>query len=189
MRQQAGMERAREVIEEVGAEFDQRFGRAYGLVDAYYMDDAETAVIILGSEAGRAKGIVDELRAEGRKVGILRLRSARPFPDEQVVRQLLGLRAVAVMDRSYAPGAVGAPMFQEVRSALYDYRHSAPPIVNRIYGLGGRELSNVDLRTVFAELEALAGGDETIATIRMVGLRGEPLPTWEDRGSGIEVRG
>jgi pyruvate ferredoxin oxidoreductase alpha subunit len=188
MRQQAGMERAREVIEEVGAEFGQRFGRAYGLVDAYDMDDAETAIIILGSEAGRAKGIVDELRAGGHKVGVLRLRSVRPFPDEQIVRQLLGLRAVAIMDRSYAPGAVGAPMFQEIRSALYDYRDSAPPLVNRIYGLGGRELGNADIRTIFTELEALANGDETVPTIRMVGLRGEPLPTWTDQVAGVGSR-
>ncbi len=180
MRQQAGMEHAREVIELVGAEFGERFGRYYGLVDAYHMDDAEFAVVILGSEAGRVKSIVDEMREAGKKVGVLRIRTARPFPDEQIVRQLLGLRAVAVMDRSYAPGAVGAPMFQEIRSALFDYRDSAPPVVNRIYGLGGRELRNADIRNIFAELETLAEGDETVPVIRMVGLRGESLPTWVD---------
>ena len=180
MRQQASMERARGVLEEVGAEFGQRFGRYYGLVDAYHMDDAETAIIILGSETGRVKGIVDEMREAGKKVGVLRIRAVRPFPEEQIVRQLLGLRAVAVMDRSYAPGAVGAPMFHEIRSALYDYRGNAPPIINRIYGLGGRELRNVDVRSIFAELEALVGNDATVPTISLVGLRGEPLPTWID---------
>lgn len=180
MRQQASMEKAREVIEEVGTEFGQRFGRPYGLVDAYHMADAETAIIILGSESGRVKGVIDEMRQTGKKVGVLRIRAARPFPDEQIVRQLLGLRAVAVMDRSYAPGAVGAPMFQEIRSALYDYRGSAPPIVNRIYGLGGRELRNADIRTIFTELEALAKGDETVPGVRLVGLRGEPHPTWTE---------
>jgi len=180
MRQQASMERAREVVEEVGAEFGQRFGRPYGLVDAYQMEDAETAIVILGSESGRVKGVVDDMRQTGKKVGVLRIRCVRPFPDEQAVRQLLGLRAVAVMDRSFAPGAVGAPMFQEIRSALFDYRGSAPPTINRIYGLGGRELRNADVREIFAELEALAGGDETVPSIRMVGLRGEPLPTWTD---------
>ncbi len=180
MRQQAGMEKAREVIEEVGAEYGKRFGRPYGLVDPYCMDDAETAIIILGSEAGRVKGVVDKMREAGKKVGALRLRTVRPFPDEQIVRQLLGLKAVAIMDRSYAPGAVGAPMFQEVRSALYDYRDSAPPIVNRIYGLGGRELRNADVRNIFAELDALADGDATVPVIQMVGLRGEPAPTWEE---------
>ncbi len=180
MRQQASMERAREVIEEVGTEFGQRFGRHYGLVDAYQMEDAETAIVILGSESGRVKGVVDDMRQTGKKVGVVRIRCVRPFPDEQIVRQLLGLRAVAVMDRSFAPGAVGAPMFQEVRSALFDYRGSAPPVINRIYGLGGRELRNADVQEIFAELEALAGGNETVASIRMVGLRGEPLPTWTD---------
>ena len=124
--------------------------------------------------------MVDELREAGKKVGVLRIRTTRPFPDEQIIRQLLGLRAVAVMDRSYAPGAVGAPMFQEIRSALFDYRASAPPIINRVYGLGGRELRNADVRTIFAELETLAGGDETVPIIGMVGLRGEPPPTWGD---------
>ena len=180
MRQQAGMERARTVIEEVGASFGEQFGRRYGLVDSYRMDDAEIAVIILGSEAGRVKSIVDDLRQAGKKAGALRIRATRPFPEEQIVRQLLGLRAVAVMDRSYAPGAVGAPMFQEIRSALYDYRSSAPPLINRIYGLGGRELRNTDVETIFAELEALADGDETVPGIQLVGLRGEPLPTWQE---------
>lgn len=180
MRQQASMEKAREVIEEVGAEFERRFGRHYGLVDAYRTEDAETAIVILGSETGRVKSIVDEMRESGQKVGVLRLRTVRPFPEEQIVRQLLGLRAVAVMDRSYAPGAVGAPMFQEIRSALYDYRGSAPPIINRIYGLGGRELRNADVRAIFAELEALAAGDETVPGVRLVGLRGEPIPTWNE---------
>jgi pyruvate ferredoxin oxidoreductase alpha subunit len=180
MRQQASMERAREVILEAGAEFERCFGRAYSLVDAYGMDDADTAIVILGSEAGRLKNVVDQLRQKGQNVGVLRVRAVRPFPDEEVVRQLSGLRAVAVMDRSYAPGAVGAPMFQEIRSALYDQRSSAPPIVNRIYGLGGRELRDGDVQSVFAELEALAGGDLTVPTVRVVGLRGEPLPTWQE---------
>ncbi|MFQ5613271.1 MAG: pyruvate ferredoxin oxidoreductase [Anaerolineae bacterium] len=180
MRQQAGMERAREVVLEVGAEFGRRFGRPYGLIDAYQMDDAEMALVILGSEAGRVKNVVDAMRGDGQKVGVLRIRAVRPFPDEEIVRQLLGLRAVAVMDRSFAPGAVGAPMFHEIRSALFDYRSSAPPIINRIYGLGGRELRDADIEAVFAELEALAAGDETVPSVRMVGLRGAPLPTWAD---------
>lgn len=180
VRQQAGMEHARQVIEQVGAEFGRRFGRAYSLVDPYRMDDAEFAVVILGSETGRVKSVVDDLRRAGKKAGVLRIRAARPFPDEQVTRHLLGLQAVAVMDRSYAPGAVGAPMFQEIRSALYDYRSSAPPIINRIYGLGGRELHNADVEAIFAELEALAGGSKTGPSIRLVGLRGEAPPTWQD---------
>lgn len=180
IRQQASMEQAREVIRKVGAEFGQRFGRPYDLVDPYRMEDAETAIVILGSAAGRVKEAVDGLRQAGRKVGALRIRAARPFPDEEIVRQLLGLRAVAVMDRSFAPGAVGAPMFHEVRSALFDYRASAPPVVNRIYGLGGRELHDADIEAIYAELEALAGGDETVPTIRTVGLRGQPPPTWTD---------
>ena len=174
MRQQAGMERAREVIEEVGAEFGRLFGRSHGLVDPYRLEDAELAIVILGSEAGRVRDMVDELRAQGKKVGLLRLRVVRPFPNEQVVRQLLALRAVAVMDRSFAPGAAGAPLFHEVRSVLYDHRGHAPLVTNRIYGLGGRVLRNDDVREIFAELEALAGGDSVIPSIRMVGLRGAP---------------
>ncbi len=178
IRQQAAMEKAREVIDEVGAKFERQFGRPYGMVEAYSMEDAETAIIILGSEAGRVKSIVDELRETGRKVGMLRIRAVRPFPDEQIVRQLLGLRAVAVMDRSFAPGAIGAPMFQEIRSALYDYRNNAPAIINRIYGLGGRELRNADVRNIFAELDALAEGDETVTAVSMVGLRGKQPSMW-----------
>lgn len=175
MRQQAGMERAREVIEEVGAEFGRLFGRSYGQVDPYCLEDAELAIVIVGSEVGRVRDVVDDMRRQGKKVGLLRLRVVRPFPYEQVVRQLLGMRAVAVMDRSFAPGAAGAPLFHEVRSALYDHRSHAPLVTNRIYGLGGRVLRNDDVREIFAELEALAGGDSTVPAISMVGLRGEPL--------------
>jgi pyruvate ferredoxin oxidoreductase alpha subunit len=71
-------------------------------------------------------------------------------------------------------------MFQETRSALYDYRSSAPPIINRIYGLGGRELRNADVQDIFAELDALAAGDETIPVTQMVGLRGEAPSTWAE---------
>jgi pyruvate ferredoxin oxidoreductase alpha subunit len=175
MRQQASMERARQVIEEVGAEFGRRFGRAYSAIETYRLEDAETAIVILGSEVGRVKDVVDKLRTADKKVGALRIRAVRPFPDEPIVRQLLGLRAVAVMDRSFAPGAAGAPMFHEIRAALYDHRSSAPPVVGRIYGLGGRELRTADVEQIFVELDALAAGDETIPTLRMVGLRGEPL--------------
>jgi pyruvate ferredoxin oxidoreductase alpha subunit len=187
MRQQASMDQALEVIEAVGAEFGQHFGRPYGLIDAYRMADAVTAVVILGSGVGRVRDIVDELRAAGHKVGLLRLRTVRPFPYEQMVRHLLGLKAVAVMDRSFAPGAVGAPMFQEIRSALYDYRTEAPAVINRIYGLGGRALRNNDVKEIFAELEALAGGDTTTPSIRMVGLRGEPSVTGIDLKSGVQI--
>ncbi|MBI4447157.1 MAG: pyruvate ferredoxin oxidoreductase [Acidobacteria bacterium] len=181
MRQQAGMERALQVIEEVGAEFGRCFGRHYGLLDPYRMEDAEVAIVILGSEAGRVKNVVDELRASGKKAGVLRIRFVRPFPDEQIVKHLLPLRAVAVMDRSYAPGAVGAPVFQEIRSSLYEYRGGAPHVINRIYGLGGRELRAADVRTIFSELDSLRAGNESVPAIRLVGLRGEPLPNWRDQ--------
>ena len=187
MRQQAGMDQALEVIEAVGSEFGHRFGRPYGLIDAYRMADAVTAVVILGSEVGRVRDIVDELRAAEHKVGLLRLRTVRPFPHEQVVRHMLGLKAVAVMDRSFAPGAVGAPMFQEIRSTLFDYRAEAPAVINRIYGLGGRVLRNSDVREIFVELEALAGGDNNVPPIRMVGLRGKPYSAGIDLKPSVRI--
>ncbi len=134
-----GIENSPRIIEQVGQEFGQRFGRYYGFIDAYRLEDAELAIVVMGSAAGTCKDAIDELREEGLKIGLLKPRVFRPFPHEIIAKALKDKLAVAVLDRSSSPGAFGAPLFNEIRSALYDYE-KRPKIINYIYGLGGRDI-------------------------------------------------
>jgi pyruvate ferredoxin oxidoreductase alpha subunit len=159
------MQNADRVIREVGAEFGGRFGRLYDMVERYRLDDAETAIVVLSSTAGIVKEVVDALRDEGRKVGLLRPRVFRPFPARDIVEALKGLRAVAVMDRSLSFGAEGGPVFTEIRDALFDCAQR-PKIVSRVFGLGGRAVARDEIREIYDELD---GGYSP--KFRLVGVR------------------
>ena len=98
-RQQAqAMMDAKDVIRKVGAEFGEMTGRTYGLIEKFMMDDAEEAIVIIGSSAGTAKEAIRELRAQGKKVGLIKIRSFRPFPSEDICEALKNVKAFAVMD-------------------------------------------------------------------------------------------
>lgn len=149
-----GIENAPTVIEEVGKEFSQKFGREYGFFEPYRMEDAEMCIVVMSSAAGTGKDAVDELREEGRKVGLLKPRIFRPFPHHQIAEALKKMKAVAVLDRCSSPGAFGAPLFTEIRSALYDYEQR-PKIVNYVYGLGGRDIMVDHFKYVAEKLERI----------------------------------
>lgn len=150
-----GIENSPPVIEEVGKEFGQKFGREYGFWEEYRMDDAEVCIVVMSSAAGTCKDAVDELREEGKRVGLLKPRVFRPFPHQKIAEKLKKMRAVAVLDRSSSPGAFGAPLFTEIRSALYDYEQR-PKIVNYVYGLGGRDIKIEHFKEVTEKLERIA---------------------------------
>ncbi|MFQ6070548.1 MAG: transketolase C-terminal domain-containing protein [Candidatus Aminicenantales bacterium] len=150
-----GIENAPPVIEEVGREFGDKFGRYYGFFEEYRLDDAETCIVVMSSAAGTCKDAVDELREEGKKIGLLKPRVFRPFPHKKIAEALKELKAVAVLDRSSSPGAFGAPLFTEIRSALYDYE-KRPKVVNYVYGLGGRDITVEHFKEVAAKLEKIA---------------------------------
>lgn len=149
-----GIENAPSVIEDIGKEFGQKFGREYGFFEPYQMEDAEMCIVVMSSAAGTGKDAVDELREEGRKVGLLKPRIFRPFPHHQIAEALKKMKAVAVLDRCSSPGAFGAPLFTEIRSALYDYEQR-PKIVNYVYGLGGRDIMVDHFRHVAEKLEGI----------------------------------
>ena len=138
--QEEGMKNALKRIQEVNSEYAKVTGRSYGngLIDAYKLEDAEIAVVCVGSTSGTLKVIIDELRQEGVKAGLLRLRTFRPLPVEELRKALSNITAVAVMDKSMSFGGFGGAVFTEVRHALYDDKKH-PFIVNYIYGLGGRD--------------------------------------------------
>jgi pyruvate ferredoxin oxidoreductase alpha subunit len=170
--QEEAMKNALAVIQQVNSEYAELSGRSYGngLVDAYRLDDAEIAAICLGSTAGTMKTIVDELRQEGVKAGLLRLRTFRPLPVEEIRSALAGVKAVAVMDRSMSFGGNGGAVFHEVRHVLYD-AEVHPYVVNYIYGLGGRDSSPKELRTIYADLQRILRTKRVEKPIQYLGLR------------------
>jgi pyruvate ferredoxin oxidoreductase alpha subunit len=165
-----GMQNARKVVTDIGKEYEALSGRAFDYFEAYKMDDAEIAAVALGSAAGTARGVVDELRKRGKKVGLLKLRVFRPFPREQFVELLRGLKAFAVMDRSNSFGAFGGPVFSEVRSACYGSGLELP-IVNYIYGLGGRDTTFEDIERVYLETEQIAASGKVPQEVCFLNVR------------------
>jgi pyruvate ferredoxin oxidoreductase alpha subunit len=147
-----GIERSRKVIKEVGEEFGKKFGRRYDFFEKYLVEDAELIMVVMGSAAGTAKAVVDLLRSKGKKVGMIKLRVLRPFPYMELSEVLKDARAVGVMDRSTSPGGFGAPLFTEIRSALYQL-DNRPVVLNFIYGLGGRDVTMDNIEEAFHNLE------------------------------------
>ncbi len=166
----AAMENARRVIPQVAEEFAAKFGRKYGFIEAYRLEDADLAAVALGSTAGTVRMAVDDLRAKGVKAGLLKIRVFRPFPAEQIAAALGKVKAVAVMDRSDGLAGQGGPVFAEVRSALYGAKN-APPAVDYVYGLGGRDITVADLVRVYRELAPLAAGQPAKQLVTYLGVR------------------
>jgi len=164
------MKAAKARILEVAADFEKISGRHYGLIEEYMMEDAELALVMIGSTAGTAKTAIDELREKGAKVGLVKIRVFRPFPGEELARALAHTRAVAVMDKSEGFSANGGPVFAETRSVLYDLRER-PYLINIVYGLGGRDVKTEDIDTVFARLAHIAASGETGPVYTHMGQR------------------
>ena len=162
---------AKEVIKKVGAEFGQMTGRTYGLIEKYRMDDAEEAIVIIGSSAGTAKEAVNELREQGKKVGLIKVRAFRPFPSEEIVDALKNVKAFAVMDKDDSFNGHCGPMFAEVAASMYAAGVSAPKGISYIYGLGGRDVRVESIQHVFAELAEIAATGVTGETYRYLDVR------------------
>ena len=155
-KQQAeAMKNAKAVILSVAKKFEEISGRSYGLFDAYEMEDAEVALVIIGSSAGTAKETVRQMRRQGKKVGLIKIRVFRPFPMEELADAMTGVKAVAVMDKAESFSACGGPLFAEVRSALYDMEYR-PKAINYVYGLGGRDICVEDFETIYGQLFEIA---------------------------------
>ena len=155
--QRNAIDRSMGVIKEVGAEWSGISGRPFDVIEGWGMEDAEYVIIAIGSTAGNVRHVARELRAEGVKVGVLKVRVFRPFPFSEIADAIKGAKAVAVLDRSESFGAEGGPLFLEVRSALYDY-DVRPAMVNYIYGLGGADVKLDLIRRVYSDLADIADG-------------------------------
>ena len=168
--QAEGMRHVEQVVLDVAEEFAQLSGRKYGLFEAYRLEDAERAVVMIGSAAGTTKDAIDRLREKGEKVGLLKIRLYRPFPADAIAEALKNVKAVAVMDRAEGYSNHGGPLGADVMAALFRAR-SAALAANIIYGLGGRDVRVEDMEQVFEDLQTMIDQNDAGETYRYMGLR------------------
>lgn len=164
------MRNAKKVIEEVSVDFEKLTGRKYNFFEEYKLDDAEIAIVCMNSTAGTTKYVVDSLRAKGVKAGLLKLRIFRPFPTEEVAKALSKLKAVAVLDKSDSLNAAGGALFEDITSAMY-VNQSFVPMVNYIYGIGGRDTKAEDIESVYTDLQEIVKDGKITDPYRYLGLR------------------
>jgi pyruvate ferredoxin oxidoreductase alpha subunit len=165
--QEEAMMNAKRVYLEVGNELSKLTGNKYPYFEEYRTDDAEVAIVVLSSAAGTAKDVVDELRNEGKKVGLIKPILFRPSPYDEYRTVLERFRVVGVLDRSMAFGAY-APVYTEIRNSLFE-SDKKPKLQSYIFGLGGRDIFKTDIRKVFEEL--MSGNVDSMHH-RYIGLRG-----------------
>lgn len=170
--QAQAMRNAKQVILDVAKDFEKITGRKYGLFEEYKLDDAEIAIVCMNSTAGTTKFVVDNLRAQGVKAGLLKLRVFRPFPVEEIAEALSHLKAVAVLDKADSLNNAGGALFQDITSAMY-VNNKQVPIVNYIYGIGGRDTKSDDIEKVYNELLEIAKDGKIENPYRYFGLRKE----------------
>ena len=168
--QEIAMENAKEVIIEVAKRYKELTGRGFELFEEYRTEDADYIMLIIGSAAGTAKQAVDELREEGKKAGVLKLRVFRPFPAEEIAMALKNCKAVAIMDRCESYNGNGGPLGCEVTSALF-LNKVMIETVNYIYGLAGRDFTVGDVKEVFGELEKMIVEGKEIPQHQYIRLR------------------
>lgn len=157
------------VVLDAAKEFEKISGRKYGLFENYRLDDAELVLVILNSAAGTAKDVVDEFRSRGVKAGLLKPRLFRPFPYREVAEALKSARAIAVLDRADSFGGYG-PLYMEIASALM-MNGTKPYLINKIYGLGGRDFFPEHAEMVLNELKEIAGTGAVRIFKEYIGVR------------------
>jgi len=161
----AGTQNALRVITEVHAEWGRRFGRMHApLIESYRMDGAEYAIMTIGSMTGAAKDAVDEARGRGDKVGLVKVKTYRPFPAEALAAALAGVQAVGVVDRSVSFGWNCGPLFQDTTAAMY-YAPKRIPAMSFIGGLAGADLTVGHFERVIRRTAELARGGQPAATV------------------------
>ena len=164
------MKNAKKVIKEVAEDFEKWTGRKYEFFERYKLDDAEIAIVCMNSTAGTTKAVVDKLREKGVKAGLLKLRMFRPFPAEEIAEALSHLKAVAVLDKADSLNAAGGALFEDVTSAMYVNKKQVP-MVNYVYGIGGRDTTEKQLESVYSDLAEIVQSGNLGEPYRYLGLR------------------
>lgn len=170
--QAQGMINAKQVILDVAKEFAEVSGRSYGFFEEYQLEDADYAIVAIGSACGTIKDAVDRLRGQGVKAGLLKIRVFRPFPGKEIAAALKNCKAVALMDRCESYSAAGGPLGAEVSAALFAAKSTAE-VDKIVYGLNGRDLTVEHVEQIYADLAELAknGKAEDAEEYRYIGLR------------------
>ena len=164
------MRAAKNVVKQVSEDFEKWTGRKYGFFEEYRLDDAEVAIVCMNSTAGTTKAVVDELREKGVKAGLLKVRMYRPFPAEEIAEALSHLKAVAILDKADSLNAAGGALFEDVTSSMY-VNGKQVPMVNYVYGVGGRDTTEKQLESVFVDLQEIAQNGKVENPYRYLGLR------------------
>lgn len=164
------MDNAKQVILDVAAEYEKVSGRKYGLYEGYKLEDADYVIVAIGSVCGTAKDAIDQLREQGVKAGLLKVRVFRPFPAEEFVAALANAKAVAIMDRAESYSSQGGPLGAELMAAMYRGKCKAEA-VNIVYGLCGRDVSVADIKGVYSQLEDIAANGVNGRDYQYLGLR------------------
>ncbi len=157
---QKAMEKAVELFEKEGKTFGEMFDRNYDLIDTYMMDDAEYVMVTVGAATSTARVAIQELRKQGEKVGLLKLRVVRPFPFEKIREALKGRKKVAILDRNISFGYHGI-FYQEIKSALYPLKER-PVVLGYIAGLGGRDITVKDFIDIYNDMKTRENMEEII---------------------------
>lgn len=164
------MTKVSKVVLDVADEFEKISGRKYGLFETYRLEDAEIGLVILNSAAGTSKDVVDEFRNRGIKAGLLKPRLYRPFPYEEIGEALKHLKAVCVLDRADAFGGSYGPLYIDIAASLYPYKER-PILINKIYGLGGRDYLPEHAELVLGELAEVARTGRVKTFKEYIGVR------------------
>ncbi len=168
--QAQGMNEALPVIEKVIADFAKEFGRNYPVLEGYRIDDAEVVVMVMGSTVGTARVAVDEMRRNGKKVGMVKLRVFRPLVHQRIKAILGRFKVVGVLDRVESVNSYVSPLTTEIRSALYDL-NPKPIVPSYVYGLGGREITPEDIMDVFDQLLTMKAKGKMPDEVTYIGVR------------------
>lgn len=169
--QAQGMMNAKQVILDVAEEFEKISGRKYGFFEGYQLEDAEYAIVAIGSACGTTKDAVDELRKDGKKAGLLKVRVFRPFPGKELAEALKHCKAIAILDRCESFSANGGPLAAELLAALFQAKSRAE-VLKFVYGLNGRDYTVTEAKQIFADLEEItANGRQETEEYRYIGLR------------------
>ena len=164
------MKAAKKVILQVAEDFERMTGRKYGFFEEYWTDDAEVVIVCMNSTAGTAKAAVHRLREQGIKAGVVKVRVFRPFPGEELARALSKAKAIAVLDKSDSLNAAGGALYEDITSAMYVQKLSIP-VVNYIYGIGGRDTTVEDIESVYRDLLNIKDSGNVNDPYRYLGLR------------------
>ena len=170
MHQVEAMKEALKAIPEIDEEYAEISGREYRLLHPYMMEDAEVALIGLGSTMGTVRYVVARMRKRGLKSGMVRMRVFRPFPTEELKELLKDVEVVGVLDKAMSFGAPGGPLYEELRTIFYDVDEN-PIIVDYIYGLGGRDTPPHLIEEAYEELLEVKRRGEAVEKLRFLGVR------------------